>query len=181
MSTVVDGLLVTVIGGPIVSAILAIFLRIDIRPKIEIKYRFVATGSHGDQGKLDCKWYGVLSFYNPTPFTAYNIQFILPPNWSLPVPKLDPPRLADGETKEISFDISKVLQKSETYPSVSEQLQPHSNPLPGDTLQCRCPVQLRNFMLCAKYSNGHWFSMYSRFIRRDEQQTCTHHIVRPKV
>lgn len=181
MPQAITDLIITLVGGFILTGIGAICLRFDIHPKIEIKYRpGPMQSSQGGSGKLKCKWYGVLTLYNPTAYTAYAIQFLLPENWTLPQLEINPPHLAGGETREMGFDVVREFERCKVQPHEHETPQPDFNPPHVEPLRDLYPSELRQFVLCAKYSNGHWLRMYSRFSRKDDQQECTHHRFRPK-
>lgn len=168
-----------VLAGVVVAGVCALCLRFDIRPKVEMKYEpGNIWNPKTPPGKMRGQWEGLITLYNPTPHTAYDIQFSVPP--CLPTPALDARHLAAGEKKSVEFNVVKEFDRSDVYPHEHEPPRPDFNPPYVDFHRDFYPPELRAFTIEAMYSNGHWLRMYSRLRRDGEQQECTHHRIRPK-
>lgn len=183
MNLILEGIIITVFGGLILAGIIcALKVRFDIRPKLQLQYVFgIKKSLSGGPGMLRCEWQGTLSLYNPTPHDAFDVTFIFPSDWSLPKPQLEPPHVGSKETKQVSFNVAKLFNRSEIFPHEHEPPRPDFNPPHVEPLKDLYPEELKRFSLAVCYSNGRGLSFYSLLTRDAEKQNSSTHIFRPRL
>lgn len=182
MNQALIDLAVALVAGVLLAGLGALCLRIDIRPKVEVSYRAGPMSSGGGPpDTLQCKWFGTLSFYNPTPFTAHKISILLPERWNLPHIAMDPPHLEGGETRAIEFNVVRSFAKTEIFPDEPPSPQSISTRPRIDPLKDLYPEQLRDFSFLLRYSNGHGITLYTRFHHSERADECTQHRFRKAI
>jgi len=183
MTPLLIGIFVTTASGLLLAAILfSIKVRFDIRPVVEVSYRpgLEQTGAERPNG-LRCEWHGDLVLYNPTPHDAYDVQFLIPTDWPLPVPELVPPHLASKQKSEIPFNVIRVFDRAEVFPHEHEPPRPDFNPPVPQPLRDCVPPELTDFGLVIQYGNGKGLSFYTVFEKSREKQTSEARRMKPKM
>lgn len=182
MNQALVDLAVALVAGIILAGFGAMCLRIDMRPKVEVSYRAGPMSSGGGPpDALQCKWFGTLSFYNPTPFTAHKISILLPDKWNLPRLALNPPHLDSGETREIEFNVVRCFVKTDVFPDEQPSPQSIGTRPRIDPLKDLYPEELRDFSFLLRYSNGHGIALYTRFHHTERTDDSTHHRFRKTI
>ncbi len=145
--------------------------RFEMRPKLVIQVHSCGVSRTPlVRSPVRLTWHYQFQIHNYTDYRAFNISIIWPKNArKLPISTPNPPHIGPQETKEQKFEISKEFPTEQVTAcaNCSEELR---------------PPELKNFVLILQYQNKNskGVRFYTRYERKDGNETSSFHFVKPK-
>lgn len=167
------GFLFAILGSIIAGLLLAYIIyiaksRFSTQPKIRVRLLSGPSSSGvGAPGKIKIEWKKRLELYNLTNHPALEVSFIWPQSDRRPL-------IHNPETPHVN------PTETRTYEIVFAKEYPQDQ-----VVACRdrfaelLPEELRSFILIIKYKNDKGIQFFTRYERKENEESCTFHRMKP--